>query len=174
MPSDSRFRLFQLAQGEVIATYSPSTVTTQPNDVKTATVSVTVADQAGAFIDQHAIGSATIQLLGPSYGTPGSVTPTSLLADDAAHVATATFGPILDAYGNTVPDGMIVLASVLALQRHHARFCCYYLTSGGVLLDGGVSSSGAVPHLHCPERQGHGHLRDQGLSATRVNRGRSP
>src|SRR5439155_13471641 len=98
VPSDSRFRLFPLAQGEVIATYSPATVTTQPGDVKTATVSVTVADAAGNFIDQHAIGNATIQLLGPAHGTPGSVTPTSLLADGGAHVATATFGPILHSY----------------------------------------------------------------------------
>src|SRR5262249_55488283 len=72
VPSDARFRLFPLAQGQAVATYSPSTITTGPADVKTAGVSVTVGDTSGNVIDTRGIGYATLQLLGAAYGTPGS------------------------------------------------------------------------------------------------------
>jgi hypothetical protein len=151
VPSDSRFRLFELTQGGVIATYSPSTITTDPGTVKTATVSVTVADASGVKIDTYAIGNDTIQLLGPALGTPASVTPTTLLADGGAHVATASFGPILDSYGNTVPDGTLVVASVSPNTGVTPDGCCYYPTVGGVILDGDVSPSGTAYRTYTVE-----------------------
>ena len=104
------FRSFTLNGGAVDATYSPLATTLDPGQTALTRIQVTPGDPAGGVLDRLAIAVEPLTLLGPTHAV-GTVTPSQLLADGALHTAAIRFSPVLDAYGNPLPDGSKVLVS---------------------------------------------------------------
>src|SRR4029077_1514725 len=82
------------------------------------------------------IAVAPIELLGPGNAV-GFANPATILADGGAHTATVTFSPVLDAFGNVIPDGSKVLASAASCASQQNGSCVP--SAGGQVLNGGAS-----------------------------------
>lgn len=134
--SSSGFRRFTLAQGQFVVSYTTDPVAASPGQVQVANVQVAQAGIGGVLGDITAVAVTPLRLVAP-LNASGAASPSSLLADGAVHTSTVTFGPILDAYGNTVPDGTLVAASAAP----NAAFSggSYVPSAGGQIVDGAPS-----------------------------------
>lgn len=138
--------LYSLANGEALATYS--TVNISPpgeGQVTTANVQLRMANSTGNPIDSHEVAVTGIQVLGPENAV-GSSQPASILADGAIHTATVTFSPVLDTFGDPLPDGSTVAAAVANCAALNQFNGCIG-SAGGQIVNGDISANGSTYKL---------------------------
>ena len=142
-PSGQGFKVFSLSQGQALATYSSDGASIGPGQVGTVNLQVEMGDPSGTLLDNHALAVAPLSLVGPANAV-GSATPPSVLAEGGVHTATVVFTPVLDAYGNPLPDGSKVAATVQDLAAVTENGCCNIRSAGGQILGGDASPSGSA------------------------------
>jgi hypothetical protein len=138
----SGFKLFALSQAQFAATYSAGGVVVDANEVKTVNLQLVMSDGRGRKLGWKAVAIAPLKLRAPSNAI-GIAQPSTLLADLALHTATVTFSSIIDAYGNVVPDGSMVVASAdrCARRNPYPSSACIN-GAGGQILNGSASPTG--------------------------------
>lgn len=141
-PSGSNYRAFTINGGRAIATYSIAGVTDEPatSETKTANIQVLMSDTQHYRINRTAIQYAPLRVLGPANAL-GFAQPATIFGDGALHTATVTFGPVLDWYGNPLPDGTKVVASAASCGGYNSSGGCIS-SAGGQVLNGDLSPSG--------------------------------
>ena len=141
-PTGLGFQFFPLSQGEVVATYSTEGVSLNPGASGTASLQIAMGDPAGVRLENRNIAVRTITVAAPANAV-GAAEPPRLLADGAPHPSTVRFDPVLDAFGNPLPDGSRVVATV----KHQAAVTLdgsqHISSDGGDIEDGEPSPSGA-------------------------------
>ncbi len=138
-PSSAAIHYFPLASNGFVATYlTDASTVASPGQTATAGLQLAMVDPTGHTLDSYAITVRNLILVPPS-NVVGSSQPASLLGDGAVHIATVTFKPVLDAYGNVLPDGTKL--DVSANQSAAISGCCYVNSAGGQILSGTPSSS---------------------------------
>ncbi len=98
-------------------------------------------NNSGNQINSTEVAVVPIDVLGLDNAV-GSPQPVSVLADGGIHTSTVTFGPILDTFGNQVPDGSLVLSSAASCAAVTSAGSCIS-SAGGQIVNGGASPSGA-------------------------------
>jgi hypothetical protein len=106
-------------------------------------VQVTPGDPSGALLDHLAIAVKPLTLVGPMNAV-GTATPSQLLADGAMHTATIRFSPVLDAYGNPLPDGTKVLMTAAHQAAINPAGTQWVSSFGGQILEGTPSPTGDI------------------------------
>jgi hypothetical protein len=137
--SSSAWNYFPLVSNGFVAAYSTDGSTIiSPGQTGIATLQLVMVDPSANVLDTHDIAVQNLVLVPPSNAV-GSSQPASVLGDGGIHTATVTFAPVLDAYGNTVPDGTVlgVTATGYAAVSNNA----YILSAGGQIVNGTPSSS---------------------------------
>ena len=136
---------FPLQSNGFVSTYvSDGSQLAIPGQTSTAVLQLAMVDPNGSTISSNAIAVMSLILVPPS-NTVGYSQPATILADGAVHTATVTFQPVIDAYGNTVPDGTKLAVSVNSGAAIWG--CCYLSSAGGQILTGTPSpSSGYYIH----------------------------
>src|SRR5260370_14437645 len=127
--------VYTLSLGEASATYS--ILNSQPpsaGQVNTANIQLRMANTGGIAIDNYVVAVAPVQVLGPNNAV-GSAQPASVLADGGIHLSTVTFAPVLDAFGNPLPDGSTIIAAAFYCAARDRNFNCVP-SPGGQILDG--------------------------------------
>ncbi len=142
-PGNSNWHYFPLVSNGFVATYSTDgSSNINPGQTGTANLPLVMVDPNANILDINAITYHGVVLVPPSNAV-GSSQPTSVLGDGAVHIATVTFTPVLDAYGNTVPDGTALAVSASSDAAITGGGCCYVNSAGGQIVNGTPSSSGA-------------------------------
>jgi hypothetical protein len=140
-PNGGSFRVFTIANGQAVATYSVAGATAPSTGQSAiANIQVLMADQNGAQIGNREVSFAPLVVLAPGNAV-GFAQPASVLADGGLHISTVTFSPILDAFGNPIPDGSSVVASAGDCAGRHPDLSCISSAQGQVL-NGSPSPSG--------------------------------
>jgi hypothetical protein len=140
-PSGSFYRAFTLDEGEVLATYAAESVTSlQSGETAVAWIQVVAATPTLARLTSQAVAIAPLSLVAPAQAS-GAADPPTLLADGSLHTTTVTFGPVLDAFGNPLPEGSKVVATVSANAA--TRDGQVIPSAGGQILNGTDSPSGS-------------------------------
>jgi hypothetical protein len=138
---------YPLVSNGFFATYTTTGSTVaQPGQTATTVLQLAMVDPSGNLLDLNAIAMQNLILVPPSNAV-GSAQPASILGDGAAHLSTVTFKPVIDAYGNVIPDGTQLAVSV---QNDAALFgggCCYYQSVGGQIVSGTPSATAGY-NLH--------------------------
>lgn len=142
-PNGGDYRYFTLNGGAIDATYSPLATTLSPGETVITRVQVTPGDPAGGLLDRLAIAVTPLTLVGPMHAV-GTATPSQLLANGALHTAAIKFSPVLDAYGNPLPDGSKVLLSAANQAGVNAAGTQYVSSFGGQILEGTPSPTGDI------------------------------
>src|SRR5260370_38897229 len=93
-----------------------------------------MANTGGIAIDNYVVAVAPVQVLGPNNAV-GSSQPASVLADGGIHLSTVTFAPVLDAFGNPLPDGSTIIAAAFYCAARDRNFNCVP-SAGGQIVDG--------------------------------------
>jgi len=136
---NSAMHYFPLQSNGFVSTYvSDGSQLAIPRQTSTAVLQLAMVDPNGSTISSNAIAVMSLILVPPS-NTVGYSQPATILADGAVHTATVTFQPVIDAYGNTVPDGTKLAVSVNSGAAIWG--CCYLSSAGGQILSGTPSSS---------------------------------
>jgi hypothetical protein len=135
------FRVFSLAGGAVNATYEARSVNAQAGDIKVARIQLAMSDADGRRVNQTRIGVRDLPLLAPAHAV-GSADPPSLLADGRVRTASVRFSPVIDAFGNPLPDGARVLVSAAASEGTRDGAFIPSVT-GASILNGEVPAFGA-------------------------------
>jgi hypothetical protein len=136
-PNNGNFRYYTLVSNQAAATYTVDGVgTVSPGSTAVANIQLAMGDPSGRTLDTRVVKILPITLVPPSNAV-GNAQPPSLLGDGAIHTSTVTFKPILDAFGNPLPDGSRVAVSAVS----NASFigCCGVGSAGGQILSGTVS-----------------------------------
>jgi len=134
------YKTFTVSGGEFVATYAADdVVSVQSGETKIAAIQVAAAGPSTVRLFGEAVVVASLPLVAPTHGA-GSADPPSLLADGALHTAAVTFAPVLDAYGNPLPEGSQVVATVASGLA--TRDGVTIPSAGGQILNGGTSPSG--------------------------------
>ena len=142
-PNNSSWHYFPLVSNGFVSTYSTDGSTNvTPGQTGTANLSLVMIDPSAQILDINAITVHGIVLVPPSNAV-GSSQPASVLGDGAVHTSTVTFAPILDAYGNTIPDGTNLVVSASNDAAITGGGCCYVSSAGGQIVNGTPSPSGA-------------------------------
>ena len=145
-PSNTAIHYFPLASNGFSATYlTDGSNVASPGQTATAGLQLAMIDSAGRTLDSYAIVVRNLILVPPS-NVVGSSKPASLLGDGAVHIATVTFKPVIDGYGNVVPDGTELAVS--ANPNAAISGCCYVPSAGGQILSGTPSSNNSGYHIH--------------------------
>jgi hypothetical protein len=138
----SGLSVYALTGNQTSATYSAQMAgAPAAEQVLVANAQVLPANNAGNQIGSTAVAVAPIRVLGLDNAI-GTAEPASILADGAIHTATVTFGPILDSYGNQVPDGSLVVAGAASCAARYANGYCVN-SAGGQIVNGTASPSGS-------------------------------
>ncbi|MEO8379455.1 MAG: carboxypeptidase regulatory-like domain-containing protein [Acidobacteriota bacterium] len=135
--NNGNFKVFTVTGGEVHAVYDGTAIAAGNNEVKVANVQVVPVSSTNDVLTIRALGVAPIRINGVASAI-GSGPATLRMPGTAA----VTFTNIRDAAGHIVPDGTAVAATV----TNSATFtgCCYNGSSGGTILNGNASPSGAI------------------------------
>jgi hypothetical protein len=99
-----------------------------------------MADANGRRVSQTRIGVRFLPLLAPAHAV-GSSSPPSIFADGNLRTATVTFSPVIDAFGNHLPDGARVLVSALNLEGQLGGIGIPSVT-GARILNGEIPTAG--------------------------------
>jgi len=137
------FRSFTLNGGVVDATYAPLSTTLDPGQTVITRIQVTPGDPSGGVLDRFAIAVKPLTLVGPMNAV-GTATPSQLLTDGALHTAAIRFSPVLDAFGNTLPDGTKVLVSAANQAGVNAAGTFFINSAGGQILEGTLSPTSSI------------------------------
>jgi hypothetical protein len=144
-PSGTKYKALAIHQGRIVATYSVAGVTDAPaaGETKTANVQVLMSDYTGKMTTNRAVQWKPLRLLGPGNAV-GFASPAAVAGDGGLHVSTVTFSPVLDVYGNVIPDGAKVIASVAASSglTNGSSGSSWVPSVGGQILNGDPSPSG--------------------------------
>ncbi|MCU1350083.1 MAG: hypothetical protein JWO56_3113, partial [Acidobacteria bacterium] len=137
-PGNNNFKLFTVRGGQVKATYSSNGIYGGINETRIATVQVVPATNAGQFITDRSIGTATIRLHGTTSTTAAG--PATVARNGGT--ATIVFSGIKDTIGNQVPDGTLVVAALNYCSTRYSEngFCVD--SAGGTLTNGTASPTG--------------------------------
>jgi len=142
---NSAIHYYPLVSNGLVATYlTDGSSTAVPGQTATAVLQLDMIDPTGHNIDSNAITLQNLVLVPPSNAI-GSSQPASVLGDGAAHIATVTFNPVIDAYGNVIPDGTQLAVSVAPDAALSAN--SYVSSAGGQILSGTPSPSGSY-YIH--------------------------
>lgn len=142
-PSGSAYRIYPLASGEFGATYSPQgAAAPSPTSTQTATIQILEANPSGGIIDSREINLAGITLLAPENAI-GVAQPSTILGDGGIHTSTATFSPVIDVFGDPIPDGSKVIVSGSSCAARFTNGFCVN-SAGGQVLNGTPSPSGSA------------------------------
>jgi hypothetical protein len=138
-PNNSNWQYFPLVSNGFVAAYSTDgSSIVSPGQTGTATLQLVMVDPSANILDIDAITVQNLILVPPSNAV-GSSQPASVLGDGAVHTTTVTFAPVLDAYGNTVPDGTALAVSASAQAAISNGF--YVNSAGGQIVNGTPSPS---------------------------------
>lgn len=130
---------FPLNSNGFVATYlTDGSTIAGPGQTATAVLQLAMVDPNGYSLSNYALTALNLTLVPPS-NTVGYSQPASILGDGAAHTATVTFKPVIDAYGNVVPDGTKLAVSVNSSAAIWG--CCWLQSAGGQILSGTPSPS---------------------------------
>src|SRR5258706_2943041 len=131
---------FPLISNGFVSTYlTDGSILTSPGQTATAALQLAMVNPSGAAIDNYAINVANLVLVPPSNAV-GSSQPASILGDGAVHSATVTFKPVIDAFGNALPDGTKLAVSANPNSAITISGCCYVPSAGGQILSGTPSA----------------------------------
>jgi hypothetical protein len=137
--SNGNWHYFPLVSNGFAATYSTDGSTNiSPGQTGAATVQLVMVDPGSNVLDVNAISVQNIVLVPPSNAV-GSSQPASVLGDGAVHTSTVVFSPIIDSYGNTVPDGTNLAVSAIQYQAISGGY--YVPSAGGQIVNGTASPS---------------------------------
>lgn len=137
--SNSNWHYFPLVSNGFFATYSTDGSTNvSPGQTGAATLSLVMVDPSSNILDINAITVHSIVLVPPSNAV-GSSQPSSVLGDGAVHTSIITFKPIIDAYGNTIPDGTALAVSATGYAAISGGN--YVLSAGGQIVSGTATSN---------------------------------
>jgi len=140
--SNSVWRYFPLVSNGFVATYSTDGSTNvPPGQTGIAALQLAMVDPSSNVLDINAITVHDVVLVPPSNAV-GSSQPASVLGDGAVHTTTVTFAPILDAFGNTIPDGTALAVSASADASVVGN--SYVNSAGGQIVNGTPSPSSSV------------------------------
>jgi hypothetical protein len=136
----STMRYYTLSGNGFTATYlTDGSQGANPGQTATAVLQLAMVDPNGYTVDINAIALQNLILVPPSNAV-GFSQPASILGDGGAHIATVTFSPVIDAYGNVIPDGTkldVSVGSEAAVSQG-----TYVISAGGQILSGVASPSG--------------------------------
>jgi hypothetical protein len=139
-PTNSAWNYFPLVSNGFSATYSTDGSTfVAPGQTGIAALQLAMVDPSANVLDTHVITVQDIVLVPPSNGV-GSAQPSSILGDGGVHTSTVTFAPIIDAYGNTVPDGTTLAVSANSGAAYIPNVG-YISSAGGQIMSGTPSAS---------------------------------
>ncbi|HLQ50999.1 MAG TPA: hypothetical protein VK129_05835, partial [Terriglobales bacterium] len=130
------FALFTVAGGQVHAAYADQGVVTGISQTQTANITVRILNSNGDFLDNHAIGVGSVNLHGATSATASGPATLSISNGDQG---TVTFSGIKDSAGNAVPDGTVMIATVLNCGSLNQSNGCNG-SSGGTIVDGTTAS----------------------------------
>jgi hypothetical protein len=136
--NNANFSKFTVAGGQVVATYSDAGVLAGVGETKQASIPVVPVSSSGSVLTTTAIALGTVRLHGVTSATSNGPSTMSIAANSSASI---TFSGIKDSAGNTVPDGTAVV--VTAANGASVNGCCTVPSSGGTIVDGNSSASGA-------------------------------
>jgi hypothetical protein len=140
-PNDGRFRFFTIAGGRVDIHYDPGSVLLDAGTVAIANVQVLPADPLGSRIGFRAFSVVPVTLSSASVPAANvSVVPTSVLADGGDNQVTVTLTGIVDALGNSVPDGTKVAVTAGQIGVSAPDGTCCVNSAGGSIANSAVSS----------------------------------
>ena len=134
---NANFGLFTISGGQALANYSDIGVLAAIGQTLTANIQVLPAAVNGTLPTSTDIALAPISLHGISSATGNG--PATL--SKTAGTATVTFSGIKDSAGHLVPDGTLVAAT--SANNVLVSGCCFISSSGGTIVDGSPSPSGA-------------------------------
>jgi Bacterial Ig-like domain/Carboxypeptidase regulatory-like domain/Bacterial Ig domain len=142
-PNNASLKFYALEHAQATATYTPQSASGVPNtgQANLVNIQVQMADDQGNSLDRTAAGVAPLELLGPGNAV-GGANPASVLGDGGIHTSTVTFTPILDAFGNTIPNGSNIIASAASCAGFTASGGCVN-SAGGQVTNGTASPSGS-------------------------------
>jgi hypothetical protein len=147
-PSGVAYRAFSLAGGQFGGQYVIGDGVNpgpwpylEPGTTAIANISLVPADPSRARLTQRAVNVTPLPIVAPTSAV-GTADPPSLLADGATHSSSVTFRPTLDAYGNPLPMGSLVLGT--AEGSPYATDSSGYAigSAGGQILNGSASPTG--------------------------------
>jgi hypothetical protein len=138
-PYNSAWNYFPLVSNGFTAVYSTDGSTTvAPGQTGVAALSLVMVDPNANILDVNTITVEDLLLVPPSNAV-GSSMPASVLADGGAHTTTVTFSPVLDAFGNTIPDGTNLAVTATGYDTFSGGF--YVVSAGGQIVNGTPSSN---------------------------------
>ena len=139
-PGYSAWNYFPLVSNGFSATYSSAGSSfVAPGQTGIAALQLAMVDPSANVLDTHTITVQDIVLVPPSNAV-GSSQPSSILGDGAVHTSTVTFSPIIDAYGNTVPDGTTLAVSANP-DAAYIPGVGYIGSAGGQIMSGTPSTN---------------------------------
>jgi large repetitive protein len=146
-PNNASFRYYNLVSNQAAATYTVDGASTVgPGSTAVANVQMAMGDPSGRSVDGHLLKLLALTLVPPSNAV-GIAQPASLLGDGGIHSSTVTFKPVLDSFGNTLPDGSKIAVSA-ASSATLIPGCCFITSAGGQILSGTASPSGSQYLIH--------------------------
>lgn len=135
------YKLYTLSSTDAVATYTAQGANSPATDQsELVNIQVQMADNQGHEFDGNAIAVAPLSLLGPGNAV-GYASPASILADGGVHTSTVTFTPVIDAFGNVIPDGSSVIASAASCAALNSANGCIN-SAGGQVLNGSATVYG--------------------------------
>jgi len=140
-PSGAAFKSYAITSGIATGTYTVQGASAPgTGQTNIANIQLLMADPSSTRLDSRPITFVALEVLGPANAV-GYAHPASVLGDGGAHTTTATFTPVLDAFGNPIPDGSNVLASATNCASVLNSSCVF--SAGGQVLNGAPSPAGS-------------------------------
>jgi large repetitive protein len=148
VPSNSNWHYYPLVSNGFVSTYSTNGSTNvNPGQTGTATLQLVMVDPNANVLDINVISTQNIILVPPSNAI-GSALPSSVLGDGGIHTSTVVFSPVIDAFGNTIPDGTQLAVTAASDSAITGGGCCYVNSAGGQIVSGTPSTSSPNYKIH--------------------------
>ena len=140
-PTGSGYKSYTITSGIATGTYTVQGATApSTGQTNIANIQLLMADPSSNRLDTRPITFTPLEVLGPANAI-GFAHPASVFGDGGAHITTVTFTPVLDAFGNPIPDGSNVLASAASCAAVLNGSCVP--SAGGQVLNGATSPTGS-------------------------------